>query len=71
MIYVYMYIYIVYIYISARIDNSSNLLNVLAKGSISDVSRGVELAFAIFFMVTLSDPEVFFKRCSLFSEFRP
>ena len=53
------------------IVNSSNLLNVLPKGSISDVWRGDELAFAIFFMVALSDSEVFFKKSSLFSEFRP
>ena len=50
--------------------SSSNLLNVLVKGSISDVWPGVGLVFAIFFMVTLPDPEVFFKRCSLFSEFK-
>ena len=43
-----------------------NLLNVIAKGSISDVWRGVELASAIYFMVILSDPEKVFKRCSLF-----
>ena len=44
---------------------SSNLLNVLAKGSISDVWQGAELAFAVFFMVTLCDHEVDFKRCYL------
>ena len=67
---VYVYIYI-YIYLSVKIVNRSNLLNVFAKVSISDVWCGVEFAYAIFFMVTLSDPEIFFKRCSLFSEFRP
>ena len=50
---------------------SFNLLNVLAKVSISDVQRAGELVFAIFFIVTLSDPEAVFTRCSLFSEFRP
>ena len=50
-----MYVYIcIYLYVSARIVNGSNLLNVLAKESISDVWRGVEFASAIFFMVTLS-----------------
>ena len=51
-----MYIYIcicicIYIYVSARIVNVSNLLNVLAKESISDVWRGVGFASAMFLFV--------------------
>ena len=67
-----MFIYLYrYVYVSGRIVKSSNLLNVLVKRSISDVWRGVELVFAIFFMVTLSDQEAVLKGCSLFPEFRP